>query len=414
MDSSTLAASPFPEGGTQAWLTVIGGSMTTFCTFGVVQSFGVYQDVYTRVLLNEHSPSTISWIGSTQVFFLFAIGLPASRLFDAGYFRHCLAFGSCMLIFSMFMLSLAQPHHFYQFFLAQGVGMGIGMGCLFLPSLTVVSEYFRRRRSVAMGLVIAGNLGGCLYPVMLNNLFGRSWGFAVRAVAYLDLGLLIIANFIMRKRLPPRSQKGQADSLIGEVLHDVNFMIYVLGTFLVFWGVFVPFFYLQLYTNLNGQVPALLTKYSITIMNAASIFGRTLPNFAADAYGPVNVLILCSICSAGIIFAMFGAVTTPGVLGFAITYGFFSGGAVSLAAPAAACFSSRKDLSDLGMRLGVLSFTLGSALLTGSPIAGALLEAPEYHWHRPIIFGSVSVLAGSACYLVIWKNLATRRSTKFV
>lgn len=55
----------FPEGGMQAWLTVIGGcvydpstrtdllqciksrSMVTFCTFGVVQSFGVYQDYYT-------------------------------------------------------------------------------------------------------------------------------------------------------------------------------------------------------------------------------------------------------------------------------------------------------------------------------------------------------------------------------
>ncbi|KAG6833145.1 hypothetical protein H0H87_010859 [Tephrocybe sp. NHM501043] len=37
----------FPEGGIQAWFTVLGGTIVTFCTFGVVQSFGVYQDYYT-------------------------------------------------------------------------------------------------------------------------------------------------------------------------------------------------------------------------------------------------------------------------------------------------------------------------------------------------------------------------------
>lgn len=64
--AQSTVAPQFPEGGIQAWLTVIGGcvydpsrartdllqriksrSMVTFCTFGVVQSFGVYQDYYT-------------------------------------------------------------------------------------------------------------------------------------------------------------------------------------------------------------------------------------------------------------------------------------------------------------------------------------------------------------------------------
>jgi hypothetical protein len=97
------------------------------------------------------------------------------------------------------MLSLAQPHHYYQNFLSQGVGMGIGMGLMFLPSLTVTSHYFRARRSLAMGLVVAGMLklsedlivptnawigssvGGCLYPVLLNNVFQkRGFGTGVR------------------------------------------------------------------------------------------------------------------------------------------------------------------------------------------------------------------------------------------
>lgn len=97
----------------------------------------------------------------------------------------------------VFMLSLVKPHHYYQNFLSQGVGMGIGMGLMFLPSLTIVSHYFRAKRSLAMGVVIAGkgfdpslsssnsdlaagsSLGGCLYPILLNNLFHRTSGFAV-------------------------------------------------------------------------------------------------------------------------------------------------------------------------------------------------------------------------------------------
>lgn len=54
------------------------------------------------------------------------------------------------------MLSLAKPHNYYQNFLSQGIGMGLGMGMLFLPALSITSHYFRRRRSLAMGLVMAG------------------------------------------------------------------------------------------------------------------------------------------------------------------------------------------------------------------------------------------------------------------
>lgn len=132
------------------------------------------------VSLKEHTPSEVSWIGSIQVFFLFAMGLPAGKLFDEGYFRHCILSGSVLYLFSwvmpfestaclvdprfrsIFMLSLAKPHHYYQNFLAQGVGMGVGMGLMFLPAISVTSHYFRARRSLAMGVVLAGRYAACL------------------------------------------------------------------------------------------------------------------------------------------------------------------------------------------------------------------------------------------------------------
>jgi hypothetical protein len=93
------------------------------------------------------------------------------------------------------MLSLAKPHQYYQIFLAQGIGMGIGMGLLFLPAISVTSHYFRQRRVAAMGVVLSGkslpcfhmhradllagsSLGAVIYSIMLNNLFNGSAGFA--------------------------------------------------------------------------------------------------------------------------------------------------------------------------------------------------------------------------------------------
>lgn len=403
----------FPEGGLQAWLTVVGGMMVTFCTFGVVQSFGVYQDYYTRISLKQETPSTISWIGSVQVFFVFAIGLPAGRLFDAGYFHHCLIGGSVLYIFSIFMLSLAQPDHYYQNFLSQGVGMGIGMGLMFLPSLTVTSHYFRARRSLAMGVVIAGSsLGGCLYPILLNNVFSKT-GFAVgvRAVAFMDLGFLIIANLIMRTRLPPKARAGKALPL-KEVL-DVPYLLFVFGSFLLFWGIFVPFFYLQLHAAVHLVSPTFV-KYSITVMNASSILGRTVPNFLADIYGPLNVLIPSGLISGALVFAMLGASTIGGVAAFGICYGFFSGGIISVVTPATACFVTQSDYSDLGMRIGLLSFSLAFAVLTGNPIAGALLSPPQYLWLHPLIFAAVVIFTGAFCHIMARRILVKRKGTNII
>ena len=79
---------------------------------------------------------------------------------------------------SIFMLSLARSGHYYQYFLSQGIGIGIGIGLLFVPSISVVTHYFTRRRAIAMGIVLSGSsLGAIVHTVMLNELLGRSTGF---------------------------------------------------------------------------------------------------------------------------------------------------------------------------------------------------------------------------------------------
>ena len=44
---------------------------------------------------------------------------------------------------------------------------------------------------------------------------------------------------------------------------------------------------------------------------------------------------------------------------------------------------------DYSLRIGVLSFVVAFAVLTGNPIAGALLAPPHFTWWRPLLFSTV-------------------------
>jgi len=68
----------------RAWLTVFGGFLALFCTFGQMNAFGTFQTYYARHQLEASSPSTISWIGSLQlwVFFFSVCVVRAGHLRD--------------------------------------------------------------------------------------------------------------------------------------------------------------------------------------------------------------------------------------------------------------------------------------------------------------------------------------------
>ena len=169
---SASAPHTIPDGGLWAWLNVLGAWLVLGATFGYVSSFGVYQSYYAFKLFPEKSSSDISWLGrqatclchfgpsltrgrSVQLFFQFALGAVSGQLFDRGYFRHLLAAGSALCVFSLFMLSLCTEY--YQAFLAQAIGIGLANGLLFLPAVTVQSHWWMKRRALAMGVVVTGS-----------------------------------------------------------------------------------------------------------------------------------------------------------------------------------------------------------------------------------------------------------------
>ncbi|CAL1703508.1 unnamed protein product [Somion occarium] len=379
-----------PDGGARAWASVAGGWIIAFCTVGYAQSFGVFEDLYT--LAGASTATNIAWIGSFQLFMAFAMGLPAGKLFDAGYFHHLQIAGGLLFVFSLFMLSLADTSKFYQIFLSQGVGVGLGSGLIFLPSLSVQAHHWKERRALAMGIVMTGaSVGGIVHPIMHNQLFHGSTGFTwtVRASAFMTLGLLVIANCLMTTRLPPK--KNAPKPPIGEVFSNRAFMIVAVGCFLVFWGFYFPYFYLQLFVDIHG-LDRTFAFYTLAILNAGSILGRLIPNLLADRYGNLNVMIPICFVNGILVFAMFGVKSIAGAAVFSLLYGFTSGSFISLIPPLIGAFSP--DINKIGIYMGVGFFITSWASLTGTPISGQLLGT-HFAWWKPIVFSGVVMLAGT-------------------
>jgi len=387
--------------------------MVLFCTLGYSISFGVYQNYY--VLVGASSSSNVSWIGSLQMFLMYCVGFPAGKLFDQGYFRYTQLAGSFLLVFSFFMLSLADPTKYYQLVLSQGVGVGLGSGLLVVPSLSVQAHHWEKRRALAMGIVFTGSsIGGIILPIMLNKLFDNGTGFqwGVRATAFLMLGLLVIANCIMTTRFPRTTQSSglAPKSSFVSILKDVPYMVETAGTFLVLFGLFFAPFYIQLWASLHNLSPTLVF-YSVAIMNAGSLFGRTAPNMAADVFGAFNVTIPINIVLVGLVFALYGVTSSGALVVFSFLYGCISGAFVSLIPPLNAAFA--RDLDEIGTRIGLNYFITSFAILTGTPITGALLSSDQ-QWSKPIIFSGITMAGGLGLLIVARQLLVRRKNTQRV
>ncbi|KAF9805037.1 hypothetical protein IEO21_09209 [Rhodonia placenta] len=76
------ALDDFPEGGLRAWSVVWGGFFAFIATFGMVNSYGVFQDYYQTSLMAHSSSSTIALIGALQLFFLYGGGPVIGRVLN--------------------------------------------------------------------------------------------------------------------------------------------------------------------------------------------------------------------------------------------------------------------------------------------------------------------------------------------
>ncbi|OJJ49156.1 hypothetical protein ASPZODRAFT_59824 [Penicilliopsis zonata CBS 506.65] len=388
---------PPPDGGRDAWLTVLGSFCGMFVSFGWINCIGVFQDYYESHQLKNLSPSTVAWIPSLETFMMFIGGPIGGTIFDYYGPRHMLIIGTFFQVFGLMMASISSEY--YQFILAQGICSPLGASCIFYGCVNSVSTWFHHRRALALGIMASGSsLGGVVYPIMVDHLIPKlGFAWAMRICAFLILGLLIVTNFTVRSRLTHTRKKFDALEFV-RPLKEAKYSVTVLAAFCFFWGMFLPFTFVITQAEEYGM-SARLASYLIPILNASSVFGRTIPGWLADRFGRYNVMTIFTGFSAIIVLALWmPSRSNAPVIVFTALYGFSSGAFISLGP---ALIAQISDIRKMGVRNGTFFAIISIAALTGSPIGGALVpDVLTDSYDKLQIFCGVTMLAGTVFFAV--------------
>lgn len=160
---------------------------------------------------------------------------------------------------------------------------------------------------------------------------------------------------------------------------------------------FVPFNFIVVEAVAKGMSPR-LANYLVSILNAASIFGRTIPNIIADKKaGRFNVMIVMSLVTTILILGMWiPATSNAAIIVFAVLFGIASGAGIGLTPALGAQVS---PIREIGVWQGTLFFLSSWAALTGSPIGGAILGQAHGDFRYPAVFAGISTFVGFALFL---------------
>ncbi|KAJ5834202.1 Major facilitator superfamily domain general substrate transporter [Penicillium robsamsonii] len=413
---------------TRAWLVIFGAFTCTFCTVGFMNSFGIFQEHYTKNQLSSSSTSTIAWLGAIAIFFLFATSVGAGAMLDIFGPTLMVYVGSFGCVFALMMISLCEE--FYQFLLAQGVVLGISMGLVTWPMLALVGQYIKLKRAAAMGIVLAGSsLGGVIWPIAIDKLINAphiGFPWTMRIVGFIMIPCLIFSCAVAKSPMTPTTnvesrnlkresdentieEKDKSQSHIAEtvaLLRKPSLQLLCLAMFTTFFGMFSPFFYTTSYAVEKGFSTS-LAFYTVSIVNGASFFGRVLPGIVADKYGKFNCCIIATI-SAGVVALCWTKVTSvAGLVIWSAAYGFASGGILSLQQ---ACAAQVATSTTLGLAIGTVSGSTALSAMANVPIGGALLE--KYGYLSLSIFSGTSLLLGG--FLLIAARLVQNRQLRAI
>ena len=392
---SAIDPGPPPDKGWHTWSQAFLVHLVVFNTWGFINSFGLFQTFYSQYL---HQPSsTISWIGSVQIWVTFLMGTFSGRATDAGFFKLTFAIGAVFQLFGMFMTSLCQEGKFWQVFLAQGLCVGFGNGLVFVPSMALCSTYFLKNRSLAIGIAASGSAtGGLVFPAIAETLLPKvGFAWTVRVMGFVMVFGIVMAGGFLRPRLPPRKTGPIVE---WSAFKELPYALFAIGMFLNFWGLYVGFYYVgsfghdTLGTSQTTSINLLLT------MNGIGLPGRIIPNYFADQYtGPLNMMLPFSIITGTLLWCWISVTSVASLWGFAICYGVFAAGMQSLFP--ATLTSLTDDPKKAGVRIGMVFSVVGFAVLTGPPIAGALIEQGHGSYLYAQVFSGLSMLLGSATLL---------------
>jgi MFS family permease len=268
----------------------------------------------------------------------------------------------------------------------------LGMACVaWIPNQTLISNWFNRKRGLAMGIAVAGiGFGGLAMAPLAGLLIDRfGWRLAFAGLASLIFFIVIPATLALIRSRPadlgllpdgdlPLSRsagstingEGQAQAVPGLTLSDSvrssAFWVLSLSQCLWIFGSMSVIGHLVAYLRDVGFESGVAAS-SLGIALGISVVGRLLFGYFADRFTKKSIMVVPLLLHGASVLCLLG-IQSPGALpAFVTLFGLgLGGGAVLIPLLVGECFGLLSFGKILGMVM--ISATLGAAVgpvLTG-------------------------------------------------
>uniref|UniRef100_A0A8D0BRX9 Monocarboxylate transporter 7 n=1 Tax=Salvator merianae TaxID=96440 RepID=A0A8D0BRX9_SALMN len=182
-----------PDGG-WGWIVAFAFFFVEALTYGIIKSFGVF---FTDLMESfDESNSRISWIISICVFVLTFTAPLSTVLSNRFGHRLVVMIGGVLISAGMIAGSFAQTVvHMY---ISIGIVSGLGYCFAFLPAVTILSQYFDKKRSLVTAVASTGECFAVFSfaPAItaLKEHFG--WRYSLLSVGLLQLGIVACGSLL--------------------------------------------------------------------------------------------------------------------------------------------------------------------------------------------------------------------------
>ncbi|KAK3989175.1 riboflavin transporter MCH5 [Cladorrhinum sp. PSN332] len=361
----------YPEGGLRAWLVVFGCWLALFASLGLMNVMATFDTYVSTKDLPKHSAGTVGGVIAVYSLLSFAFGIYVGPLFDRYGPRYLVLAGTACLVVSLIIVSISTKH--WPLVISFGILSGLGSALLFTPSIAAIGHFFQKRRGLATGVATtAGSVSAVVFPFIVEELFQKvGWPWAMRALALICLAVTIGANFLIRSRLPPLPQVSKVPGPDPRIFATQGLTLTTIAIFFMQFAAFLPLSYLSAFVLSKGFNNGFSFDV-VTILNAASAFGRVGAGFLGDIIGPFNASIIFTSLTSIACFAIWlpAGASKGGLIAFALIFGFTNGSNISLMPVSIGKLCPTRDY---GRYFGTVYSVVSLAVLTAIPVANTVV-----------------------------------------
>jgi MFS family permease len=196
-----LSESENEAGSAYGWVVVASAFTLMFVGFSAAYSFAAFFTAYQAEF--GASRGHIALVFSVAAFLWFLAGAPGGVLADRFGARRVALAGVACLAAALALAAVSRSVGVL--YVTYSVGIGLGVGLVYVPSVGAVQPWFGANRAFASGIAVAGigagNIAGPLLAAWWIGLYG--WRGAYVALAIFVLVLGGIAASLLRNRSIP-------------------------------------------------------------------------------------------------------------------------------------------------------------------------------------------------------------------